>query len=91
MRETWEEVGLEVRPSQLVWANSYRRPRGLVWFFAAHLNKDVADRITFGSEGQEWRLMAPAAYCAHPLTVPHFADQLRNYMAQDQYATNITS
>jgi 8-oxo-dGTP diphosphatase len=85
LRETHEEVGLNVRPDQLVWARQYARPRGKVWFFAAHLPAETAARIIFGSEGQEWRLMDPCVYIAHPLAVPHFADQVRIYMAHDQY------
>jgi len=80
LRETREEVGLELRPSDLVWSRHYWRPRGLVWFFAAHLPKAASDTITFGSEGQGWRFMSPEEYCAHPLAVPHFAEQVRHYM-----------
>lgn len=89
LRETREEVGLDLSPSELAWSNSYRRPRGLVWFFAAHLSRDTTDRIVFGCEGQEWRLMAPNDYCSHPLSVPHFAEQLRLYMEHDQFAADI--
>ena len=90
LRETHEEVGLNVRPQQLVWARQYTRPHGKVWFFAAHLPAETTARIIFGSEGQEWRLMDPAAYIAHPLAVPHFARQLKIYMAHDQYRGDIS-
>lgn len=80
LRETHEEVGLRLRPDQLVWARSYLRPRGTVWFFAAHLPRQMAAQVRLGDEGQGWRLMSPQAYCAHPLAVPHFADQLRIYL-----------
>ncbi len=80
LRETWEEVGLRVVPSDLTWSNSYQRPRGTVWFFAAHLPDGVQEKIRFGDEGQGWRLMSPQAYCAHPMAVPHFTEQLHLYM-----------
>lgn len=85
LRETEEEVGLVLTGGDIVWSNSYLRPRGRVWFFTAHLPAQVQDDIRFGSEGQGWRLMAPEVYCNHPLSVPHFAEQLRHYMAQDSY------
>lgn len=85
LRETREEVGLIVPATDLVWANSYRRPHGIVWFFAAHLPEQVQCDIVFGSEGQGWRMMTPDTYCAHPLAVPHFAAQLRLYMAQPEF------
>ncbi|WP_146346295.1 NUDIX hydrolase [Falsiphaeobacter marinintestinus] len=85
LRETREEVGLILTPSDIVWSNSYLRPRGIVWFFAAHLPLDRQNDVQFGSEGQGWRLMAPETYVAHPLAVPHFTDQLRHYMDQDEF------
>lgn len=90
LRETREEVGLDIHPDQLVWARHYQRPRGVVWFFAAHLVRDADKGIAFGSEGQGWRLMAPETYCVHPLAVPHFACQLRQYMDDPQYCLDIT-
>jgi len=89
LRETREEVGLVLHPSSLVWARNYRRPHGLVWFFAAHLPESASAGITFGSEGQGWRLMPPEDYCAHPLAVPHFADQLRHYLNHKQTSEGI--
>lgn len=85
LRETREEIGLVLNASDLTWSTSYLRPRGRVWFFAAHLPGTAQSLIRFGSEGQGWRLMPPAQYCAHPLAVPHFAKQLRAYMALPEY------
>lgn len=85
LRETREEVGLCLAPEQLVWARSYRRPRGTVWFFAAHLPARTETRVRLGDEGQGWRLMPPDAYCRHQLAVPHFADQLRIYLGDESF------
>jgi 8-oxo-dGTP diphosphatase len=82
LRETREEVGLAVRIEDIVWSTSYQRPHGTVWFFAAHLPARASQLIRFGSEGQGWRLMPPAEYCDHPKAVPHFAGQVRQYLAQ---------
>ncbi|MHA6263084.1 NUDIX hydrolase [Arenibacterium sp. CAU 1754] len=89
LRETREEVGLHLSPHDLIWSNSYQRPRGTVWFFAAHLPIARKSQIRFGDEGQGWRLMPPPEYCAHPLAVPHFVTQLTHYMAQDVYRRNL--
>ena len=80
LRETEEEAGLVLQPDALVWARSYQRPRGRVWFFAGHLPAAAARQVKLGDEGQRWRLMAPETYCAHPLAVPHFAERLREYL-----------
>lgn len=83
LRETREEVGLVLSPSDLIWANQYPRPRGTVWFFAAHLPEDAQKRVRLGDEGQRWALMHPTTYCKEPLAVPHFVDQIQLYMAND--------
>ncbi|KIC10481.1 DNA mismatch repair protein MutT [Leisingera sp. ANG-M1] len=80
LRETQEEVGLVLQPDVLVWSRAYQRPRGQVWFFAAHMPAALAGQVRLGNEGQRWGLMAPEAYCEHPLAVPHFAERLREYL-----------
>ncbi|PCJ08802.1 MAG: DNA mismatch repair protein MutT [Rhodobacteraceae bacterium] len=82
LRETYEEVGLQLRQQDLVWAREYSRPRGQVWFFAAHQPLALVDQIRFGSEGQSWKLMPPREYCTHPLAVPHFTIQLKDYLEE---------
>lgn len=85
LRETREEVGLTLGRSDLVWSNRYLRPRGVVWFFAAHLPAATRARVRLGDEGQGWRLMDPLAYRRHPLAVPHFTEQLALYMADPAF------
>lgn len=81
LRETSEEIGLALTPEQVSWGTSYLRPHGRVWFFAAHQPAWRVDDLRLGDEGQEWRLMSPETYCNHPLAVPHFAEQLSQYLA----------
>jgi 8-oxo-dGTP diphosphatase len=81
LRETREEVGLVLTPADLEWSTSYLRPvRGRVWFFASHQSAARRAEVRLGSEGQEWRTMPPEDYVAHALAVPHFAEQLRQYL-----------
>ncbi|MDK3017645.1 NUDIX hydrolase [Pseudodonghicola flavimaris] len=82
LRETREEIGLQLTPAEVSWSTSYLRPHGRVWFFAAHLPARRAEEVRLGDEGQEWRLMSPQSYCCHPLAVPHFAEQLALYLGQ---------
>lgn len=81
LRETREEVGLEVDVSAITWRQSYERRNGRVWFFAAHLPAQRERDIVLGDEGQGWALVTPQWYLDHPLAVPHFADYLRKYLA----------
>ena len=80
LRETREEVGLSVPMDRLGYSVRYRRPHGWVWFFAAHLPAEAVHDVRLGNEGQEWLLMAPGTYIAHPRAVPHFATRLREYL-----------
>lgn len=82
LRETYEEVGLSLGEPDLVWARSYERARGTVWFFVSHQPAQMQAKVRFGNEGQGWELMPPETYCDHPLAVPHFATQLRAYLAE---------
>lgn len=84
LRETYEEVGLTLQERDLVWARHYERAHGTVWFFAAHQPLKLQHQIEFGEEGQGWRLMSPEEYCDHRLAVPHFALQLRTYLAETE-------
>lgn len=80
LRETREEVGLILTKDALVWGRRYVRPRGSAWFFAAHLGAETADQVHFGDEGQGWSLMRPKEYTKHPEAVPHFRDQVAEYL-----------
>ncbi len=80
LRETREEVGLALRADQLVWRRYYPDDPTPAWFFAAHLPRSAASDIRFGSEGQEWALMAPEAYVADDRAVPHFRLRVKDYL-----------
>jgi len=84
LRETHEEVGLQLQKQDLIWAREYTRPRGQVWFFVARQPPSLVDQIRFGPEGQCWKLMAPREYCTHPLAVPHFAQRLSEYLDESE-------
>jgi len=82
LRETHEEIGLQLQEQDLIWAREYSRPSGQMWFFVMHQPRSMVEQIRFGSEGQCWKLMSPTEYCAHPLAVPHFTDQLQDYLCE---------
>jgi len=80
LRELEEEFGLQLSPSELIWKKrvpSSRRPDGRSYYFGASILQDLTPEIAFGDEGQEWRLVAPEWFMAHPLAVPHFPSMVR--------------
>ncbi|GGH40516.1 8-oxo-dGTP diphosphatase [Cribrihabitans marinus] len=80
LRETAEEVGLQLDPAELIWSRNYVRRSGRHWLFAAHRPAGTARDVRFGDEGQGWMMMSPEAFMRHPMTVPFFPSQLQDYL-----------
>lgn len=81
LRETFEEVGLSLRPEKLIYRHDYIRPDGAVAaFFAAECPAALATQIVFGDEGQGWQLMPPDVFIEHPEAIPHLRDQVHAYV-----------
>lgn len=89
LRETREEVGLQVRHEQLVWKQFYPDDPTPAWFFAAHLPASAEANIVFGDEGQGWMLMLPEDFVAHDEAVPHFRLRVRDYLQHRADQANI--
>lgn len=83
LRETREEIGLDLPPTALVWRAAFASPStgGVAFWFAATLPAGAERDIVLGDEGQGWRLMPPAAWLAHPRAIPHFKSRVRSGLA----------
>jgi 8-oxo-dGTP diphosphatase len=80
LRETREEVGLNLRPADLTWRHELLQHDRRSWFFAAHIEESEQAVIRLGDEGSGWMLMAPKAYLERADAIPHFRDVLRLYL-----------
>jgi 8-oxo-dGTP diphosphatase len=83
LRETHEELGVQIEPSAVVWGKRFDSELGDKWFFAVHLLAEFAKRIQLGDEGQRWTLMSVQDYLEHPQTISHLGDRLRVYLSGD--------
>lgn len=81
LRETYEEIGLSLKPEDLTLAHIRDNGGRISWFFAAHLSEAALTDIQFGGEGEGWQPMPPSDYVAHPKAIPHFAKILSDYLA----------
>lgn len=78
LRETREEVGLMLAPSDLSWKRQY----GPNWFFAAHLPAALMSQIVFGDEGQCWRMMRAQDFVDSNAAVAILQDRVRDYLKE---------
>lgn len=83
LRETREEFGLVLDEEVLAWRAVFDSPGtgGQAVWFAARLPAHADRDIVFGDEGQEWRLMSPDAWLAHPRAIAHFKPRVRAGLA----------
>ena len=81
LRETWEELGVQVDPRRVSWGKRFDHPSGDKWFFVARVPASVGADIKLGDEGQMWRLMSSKQYFETPNHIPRFADRLRLYLS----------
>lgn len=80
LRETHEETGLWIDPSDLRLVHLRGRAPRAHWFFAAHLPAESVAEVRFGNEGEGWHMMAPSMVAAHPRIIPHFGAILGAYL-----------
>ncbi len=78
LRETLEEVGLQLSASDLIWSRQY----GQNWFFVTRRPSADVKLIRFGDEGQGWKLISPLDYLSHPLAIPNFVTRLQDYLSE---------
>lgn len=80
LRETREEVGLNLPQASLVPVFRRVSADGIGWYFASHQPPEILTRVRFGGEGAGWGVMWPEAYVSHPDAIPHFAEILAGYL-----------
>ncbi len=82
LRECQEELGLSVPAAAIVWGRSFLEGEQVKWFFVAQMPKATIADVSFGDEGQEWRMMGEDVFLRHPRAVPAFQDRLALWMSE---------
>ncbi len=82
LRETREELGLQIAPERLAWGRCYCEGGARTWFFVTRTADSVVRHLQFGDEGQRWSAMPVSAFLKHPKAVPHFRSRLAEYLAR---------
>lgn len=80
LRETHEELGLDLDPDVLTWRCSFPNLLDATqrsWWFGAQMPLEITEMISFGDEGQGWRLACPQEWLDDPCVIPTFKPRLR--------------
>lgn len=79
LRETREELSLQLAPAHICWRRAYPGPP-VTWFFGARLAGQEGHAIRLGSEGQRWAWMPLQQFLARADAVPHLQMRLREFL-----------
>lgn len=83
-RELYEEFGIRLSPDSLVWTEEHPSipdQPSRAYFFVARIDKETLDSVSFGNEGQGWRLMDPVEFATHENAIPHLKARVADYLA----------
>lgn len=80
LRETREELGLDIDPADLCHRSSMLRNGATIWFFVTEQGKFDQSRIQLGAEGQAWKLAPIDWYLRQPKAIPHHCRSLLTYL-----------
>ncbi|MCH2076761.1 MAG: NUDIX hydrolase [Rhodobacteraceae bacterium] len=81
IRETFEEVGLELLPPDLRGKRAYETSSGHIPISLLVICLRALRRTWFfGEEGQRWELWSVDDFLSHPKAVPQFQTRLKNYL-----------
>ena len=84
-REVYEELGIHLDEDCLLWSKIYPsvifKDKQSV-FMVGQLRQEQFDNITFGDEGQGYKLMPIEEFLGSDKVVPQFQDRVRDYLEE---------
>ena len=86
-REVYEELGIHLNEDCLLWSKVYPsmlfEGRQSV-FMVGQLSQEQFDNITFGDEGQTYKLMSIEEFLNSKQAVPQLQGRLRDYLEEEK-------
>lgn len=84
LRELEEEFSITFPLSRLIYKKKVpnHTNNGVSFFFVAQGQQSEVDTISFGDEGQHWKLMHIEEYLRHPEAIPALIERLKDYLNQ---------
>ena len=80
LRETREELGIDVPRDRLLWSGCWPSPPSHIWLFVAEWPDFDPSAIDFGDEGQRFALAPIEWYLARSRAIPSQKKRLRGYL-----------
>ena len=80
LRELWEELGIRLNESDLIYRAKETRRQTPVWFFAAECPNFDPEAVTFGDEGQGWKLAPINWFLNEAKAIPHQVEAVKLYL-----------
>jgi len=83
IRETFEELGVEVDPLTVVWERYYPDDSQAAgnYFYVAIMEAGFG-KVVFGNEGQQWGEMSIEEFLDHPMAIDLLKQRLRDYLEE---------
>lgn len=84
LRETWEEFGLQLASNRVIGMRAYpsaNAPGQTSYFMAAILTPHEVASITFGREGQRWKMMPMLQFINHPAAIRHLQHRVAEFIS----------
>lgn len=87
VREVYEELGIHLTEDCLLWSKVYPsmlyEGRQSV-FMVGQLSQEQFDNITFGDEGQAYKLMPIEEFLVSSQVVPQLQERVRDYLEENK-------
>lgn len=82
-REVYEELGLTLSPESIVWQRIYpsiHNPDTTAYFMVASITSNDLHSITFGNEGQGWKMINIDDFMADTTVIEPLKGRLKDYL-----------
>ncbi len=86
-REVYEELNIQLSKDDIVWSRLYpsmldENKKSV--FLVGQLSQDQFDSITFGDEGQGYKLVSIEEFLTSDRVVPQLQERVRDYVEKDK-------
>lgn len=82
-REVYEELGVKLPLDSVLWEKTYpamQNSQKTAYFMVANITNSTISNISFGDEGQKWKLIKIDDFFADPTVIEPLKGRFRDYL-----------